>query len=144
MASGSVVPLTISGPSRLPIFAVSPDGQWIVYQSPDGGDMDLLRVPITGGEARVALRTEKQDFHPSFSPSGRWLYFQTDHRNLWRVPGPAQDWRAAAPEKITNFPESGLYIEDPLLSADGKRLIYSRVRISADLWIVELDKAGKR
>ncbi len=77
------------------------------------------------------------------SPSGRWLYFQPDHRNLWRVPGPTQGWREAAPEKITSFPESGLYLEEPQLTADGRRFIYARNTNTADLWLAELTVAGR-
>ena len=72
-----------------------------------------------------------------FSPSGRWLYLQFEHKNLYRVPGPAQDWKAAEPQKVTDFPESaGLFLEDPQFSLDGKQLLFSRGRISGDIWIL--------
>ena len=71
------------------------------------------------------------------SPSGRWLYFQWDHKNLYRVPGPAQDWKPVEPVRITNFPESGLFLEDPQISADGKQLLYSRAKITGDIWILK-------
>ena len=52
-------------------------------------------------------------YHPFFSPSNRWLYFQPEHKNLYRVPGPAQNWATAPPEKVTDFSGIDLYIEDP-------------------------------
>lgn len=124
----------------MPIFAVSPDGKWIVYQSTSSGNADIRAVPFAGGESRVVAATPRQDYHPSFSPSGKWLYFQPDHKNLLRVPGPAQNWRLAAPEKVTQFPESGLMIENPHLSPDGKLLLYSRGRMTADIWVMTVPK----
>jgi len=73
-----------------------------------------------------------------FSPSGRWLYFQIDHQNLFRVPGPAQGWAKAAPERVTTFPEAGLFLEDAQLSVDGRLLYYSRRVRSADVWILDV------
>ena len=34
------------------------------------------------------------------------------------------------------IPEFGLFIEDPRLSMDGKQLIYSRGKITGDLWLL--------
>jgi Tol biopolymer transport system component len=94
---------------------VSPDGKWLIFQSTLSGNIDIRAVMIEGGETRDVVKTIHHDFHPFVSASGRWLYFQSDHKNISRVPGPAQDWRANAPEKVTNFPESGLFLEDPQL-----------------------------
>ncbi len=90
--------------------------------------------------AALEVESEWQDYHPSISPSGKWLYFQPDHKNLYRVPGPAQDWRKAEPEKVTNFPESGLLLEDIQVSRDGRRVLYSRGRITGDIWLMNFGK----
>lgn len=124
----------------LPVVTISFDGKWIAYQSKASGNVNVRIVPIDGGESRVAVDTPRSDFHPFFSPSGRWLYFQPDHKNIYRVPGPAQDWRQADPEKVTNLPESGLFLEDPQISRDGRQLLYSRGRITGDIWIMNLGK----
>jgi Tol biopolymer transport system component len=124
----------------MPIVAVSPDGKWVVYQSTQNGNVDLRAVEIGGGPSRPVVTTPHQDYHPFISPSGRWVYFHLDHKNLWRVPGPAQDWRQAAPERITDFPESGLFLEDIQISRDGTQLLYSRGHITGDVWILNLGK----
>ncbi len=117
--------------------ALSPDGQWIVYQATAAaGDVDAHAVRVEGGQPRVVASTPQQDFHPFFSPSGRWVYFQQYHKNLYRVPGPLQDWKQADPAKITNFSEPGLFLEDPQIARDGKQLLYSRGRITGDIWIL--------
>ncbi|MEP6912669.1 MAG: protein kinase [bacterium] len=125
-------------PGVVPISVFSPDGKWLVYQSNRTGNLDLWALPLAGGEARAVVTTPHYDYHPSFSPSGKWLYFQLDHKNLYRVPGPAQEWRSAAPEKVTNFPESNLFIEDPQISRDGHQLFYSHGHITGDIWIIKL------
>jgi Tol biopolymer transport system component len=127
-------------PGVVPISTFSPDGKWLIYQSNQSGNIDLRAVPVEGGESRIAVATPHQDYHPFVSPSGKWLYFQLDHKNIYRVPGPAQDWRKAEPEKVTNFPESGLFLEDPQISRDGRKLLYSHGRITGDIWIMNLGK----
>src|SRR5262245_18978351 len=120
------------------VFTVSPDGGWLVWQSTMKGTIDLRAVKTSGGPSRAIVEGPREDYHPFVSPSGQWLYFQPDHKNLYRVPGPAQDWRAAAPEKVTKFPESGLFLEDPQISRDGRYLFYSRASITGDIWIMKL------
>ena len=127
-------------PGVVPIYTFSPDGKWLIYQSNPNGNIDLRAIPVEGGESRVVVGTQHQDYHPSVSPSGNWLYFQLDHKNIYRVPGPAQNWRQAEPQKVTNFPESGLFLEDPQISRDGRQLIYSHGRITGDLWLINLGR----
>jgi serine/threonine protein kinase len=126
-------------PKIVHLFAVSADGKWVVFQTLQDGNIDLKTVPIEGGETRTVVATPHQDYHPSLSPSGRWLYFQPDHKNLYRVPGPAQGWRQAEPQKITNFSESsGMFFEDPQISNDGRQLLYSRGHVTGDIWMMRL------
>lgn len=125
-------------PKIVQLFAVSYDGKWVVFQTLQNGNIDLKTVPIEGGETRTIVATPHQDYHPSLSPSGRWLYFQPDHKNLYRVPGPAQGWRQAEPQKITNFPESDFLFDDPQISRDGRQLLYSRGHVTGDIWMMRL------
>jgi serine/threonine protein kinase len=136
----------VSGePTLAPLNIVSPDGKWVVYQSSAEPDISIRARAIEGGETRIVASEPGQGLmHPLVSPSGNWFYYQPNHKNLYRLPGPAQGWRKAEPQKITNFPESGLFIEDPRLSMDGKQLIYSRGRITGDLWLLKLGAASKK
>ena len=132
-------------PTRAPLNIVSPDGKWLVYQSSAEADISIRARPIEGGETRVVISTpNRANYHPMLSPSGNWVYYQVDHKNIYRLPGPAQGWRKAEPRKITDFPESGLFIEDPRLSSDGKQLIYSRGKIVGDLWLYRFPKRGSK
>ncbi len=123
-----------------PVTAVTPDGKTILYQSSLSGNVEIRGIPASGGKARIIFDSERSDYHPFVSPSGKWLYVQADHKNLYRVPGPEQDWLKKEPEKVTNFPESGLYIEDPQFSRDGKQLLYSLGTFSGNIWILSSNK----
>jgi hypothetical protein len=132
-------------PTQAPLNIVSPDGKWLVYQSSAEADISIRARPIDGGETRIVIGTPNQaNYHPMLSPTGNWLYYQVDHKNIYRLPGPAQGWRKAEPQKVTNFPESGLFIEDPRLSMDGKQLIYSRGKIIGDLWLYRFPQRGSK
>jgi Tol biopolymer transport system component len=71
--------------------------------------------------------------HPSFSPDGRWIYVQASHRNIWRVPT-----AGGSLEEVTHFPESGLFLEEPTLSPDGRTLAYARWNGGSSLWLLQL------
>jgi Tol biopolymer transport system component len=128
-------------PGVMPILATTSDGQWVIYQCVVGDSIDLHAVSSRGGPSRVAVRTAALDYHPSVSPSGRWLYFYADHKDLFRVPGPAQEWAPAPPQRITDWHlTSQSFIEAPQISRDGRQLAYSRGRITGDVWLLTLDR----
>ena len=145
LASGASTKLTNEA-GLLPISCMSPDGAWIAFQSRQStrGNVVIRALPVAGSmtsPSRVVVDLGERDenaYHPFFSPSGRWLYFTPDHRNIYQVPGPAQNWRALPAERCTKFPDSGLYMEDPQATHDGRRLMYSRRRATADLWIMTI------
>jgi Tol biopolymer transport system component len=132
--------------TQAPLHTVSADGRWIVYQSSAESFITIRAHPMDGGETRIVAATPGQmgSGHPMLSPSGNWFYYQVDHKNVYRLPGPSQGWRKEEPVKVTNFPESGLFIEDPRLSMDGKQLIYSRGKIDGDLWLLRFGKPAAR
>ena len=141
LASGKTSP--VPGVDGHTLFIVDNQGKWVAFQTSEGGPMKLSAVPITGGTPQVVVTAGYQAFHPFFSPSGRWLYYQKNHKNLFRIPGPAQDWRSAPPEQVTDFTGPDLYIDGPKTSADGSRLFYTRGRTTGGIVILQRAKAGK-
>jgi Tol biopolymer transport system component len=118
---------------------VSSDGKWLLFSSTmETGSTDIRAMPVAGGPTFSVVATPKEDSHPSIPISGRWVYFQFDHKNIYRVPGPSQNWRKAQPERITNYPETNLYLEEPQVSDDGRTLVYSHGRIVGDLWLIRV------
>jgi Tol biopolymer transport system component len=134
----------VAGAKVRTLLAVDESGKWIAYQVSEGGPVGIAVIPVAGGSPRTIVTAPFEANHPFFSPSGRWLYFQPDHKNLYRVPGPAQDWRTAAPEKVTDFSGLDLYIEDPKISRDGKKLFYTRGRRTGDILILRLSPPAQK
>src|SRR5262249_52786464 len=117
LATGIVTP--VAGARGRTVFSVDSTGRWVAYQASAAGPMSLEAIALLGGSPRPVATGGYEAYHPFFSPSGRWLYFQPDHKNLYRVPGPEQEWKTAPPEKVTDFSGPDLYIEDPRISRDG-------------------------
>jgi serine/threonine protein kinase len=111
----------------------SPDGQWCAYSSNQGGNVQIWRIATAGSEEQRLTTGYDRIRHISFSPDGRWIYLQPNHLNIYRMPaggGPRQ--------QVTKFPESGLFIEEPKLSPDGRWLAYCRNNGGSSLWLLEL------
>ena len=91
LGSRTVTPVLVNK-AAMPIFDVSQDGRWLVGQSTEHDSVDILAVPLDGSQqARYVVTAPTADYHPFLSPSARWLYYHAEHKNLFRVPGPAQD-----------------------------------------------------
>lgn len=142
LASGATAP--IAGAKVRTLLSVDRTGQWLAYQSSEGGPMGVAAVPVAGGTPRFVATGPYEAYHPFFSPSGRWLYFQRGHKNLFRIPGPAQGWASAPPEKVTDFAGFDLYIENPRISRDGSKLFYTRGRRTGDIFILHLGTRAER
>lgn len=111
----------------------SPDGQWCVYSSNQGGYVQIWKIAIAEGKEQRLTTGYDRIRHLSFSPDGHWIYLQPNHLNIYRMPaggGPFQ--------KVTKFTESGLFIEEPKLSPDGRWLAYCHNNGESSLWLVEL------
>ncbi|HYI64278.1 MAG TPA: S9 family peptidase [Allosphingosinicella sp.] len=95
---------------RLAAPAVSPDGNWAVYQlretdlSANRGRLDLYLIDLrrAGAEpVRIASAPEHNEHDPRFSPDGRWLYYLSNASGsdqIWRVALPA-----GTPEKVSDL-----------------------------------------
>jgi Tol biopolymer transport system component len=75
---------------------VTPDGQWIVYDSDRPGNSEIYRMPIGGGEPERLTDHPGGNFGPEVSADGQWLaYFswRTESRDIFVQPfdgGPAE------------------------------------------------------
>jgi len=112
----------------------SPDGRSFIYTSNEGGAMRLWKMPASGGPAEPLTAGFERMRHTFFSPDGRWIYVQPSHRNLHRLPVDGGELRP-----VTRFPESGLFLEEPTLSPDGRHLAYCRSNGGSSLWLMTLE-----
>jgi serine/threonine-protein kinase len=136
LATGSSKQLTFSpGDKFNPTW--SPDGRRIAFSSNATGTMHVRAISSEGGDEKQLTSGFERMYHPFYSPDSRWLYVQPSHRNIYRMPadgGPL--------EAVTKFPESGLFLEEPNLSPDGRFLVYCRSNGGASLWLLTMAEAG--
>jgi eukaryotic-like serine/threonine-protein kinase len=129
----------------------SPDGRRLAYvklrRLPDRGEMTFESRPLEGGPATQAIG----DLYPRFandwawSPDGRIIYslIDPDERacNFWQV---KLDTRTGEPvekpKRLTNW--SGFRMDDPSLSADGKRITFLRSSVQSTLYVADLRAGG--
>ena len=109
--------------------AISPDGQLIVFFQSSGGPMgDLWIVPSSGGTPRRLTFDDSEGGTPTWTPDGQFVIFsskRTGSHTLWRI-------RAAGGEAEPMTSGAG-EDRDPQVSLDGRRLIYTNVRNSFSL-----------
>ena len=111
----------------------SPDGRWVAFSANADGAVQIHRVSASGGDEQALTTGGGRKRHLFYSPDGRWLYVQQDHRNIHRMPADGGPLRA-----VTNFPESGLFIEEPTISPDGRWLVYNKGGGGSSLWMLSL------
>jgi hypothetical protein len=141
LVSGRTTP--VAGADGRSMFLVDSQGKTIAFYVSEGGATRVASAPVAGGTPRIVFADGDEAYHPFFSPSGRWFYFQKTHKNLFRIPGPAQDWKSARPEPVTDFKDADLYIDGPKTSADGSRLFYARGKTTGGIEIVQRSKPAK-
>ncbi|MBN9690032.1 MAG: S9 family peptidase [Verrucomicrobia bacterium] len=69
----------------------SPDGRWVVYVvgvpslEENRVNSDLWIVPAEGGTPRQLTRGPRHDRHPTWSPDGRWIAFESNRSGAFQV-----------------------------------------------------------
>ena len=85
---------TISSRGALPVtndlqtieaLDVSPDGQWIAFDSDRQGVQQLFRMPLSGGPVQQITRDSNPAFKPFFSPDGKSVTYHSVIKGLRRV-----------------------------------------------------------
>jgi Tol biopolymer transport system component len=103
--SGEAQRLTEGKLQEVP-YSFSPDGKRLAFsQIGNGGSQDIFTAPIEGdashpkfGKAQLFLGTPYNEFHPAFSPDGRWLAYTSGESEQMkctcgRFPGREDDGR---------------------------------------------------
>jgi Tol biopolymer transport system component len=133
LATGEDRQFTTS-PSHKYAAAWSPDGRWVAYSANTGGTVHVWRMRADGGSAEEQLTTGRErNTHLFYSPDGRWIYINPSHHNIARLPA-----AGGPPQPVTHFPEKGLFIEEPTISADGQWLVYGRGKGGASVWLLTI------
>jgi Tol biopolymer transport system component len=105
--------VTPLGPSYL--HGWSPDGRYLVYTGQRGGDFDIYRIPVEGGDEVRLTTTPGLDDGPEYTPDGRYIYFnsvRSGTMQIWRMKPDGSD-----AEQLTNDGYNNWF---PHISPDGK------------------------
>ena len=103
----------------------SPDGRWLAYVVTDvdkpenRSNSDLWLVPADGGEPRQLTASPKHDRHPTWSPDGKWLAFESNRGGDFQVYVIPADGGEA--RKLTTIATEAT---QPVWSPDGKHIAF--------------------
>jgi Tol biopolymer transport system component len=83
--TGTAERLTRSPNTQQP-YAVTPDGQTLIYPEFVGGQFDVFTMAITGDRTPRALLTSPfNERRPAISPDGRWIAYQSDEVGRYEI-----------------------------------------------------------
>ena len=125
--------------SRAPQW--SPDGTYIVYGTPLGAAVFGLRAVTRDGQPRavpeVSVTGFEERYH--FMPDGHSLVVlgAAGNYDLWLL-----DLETGRQRRLTAF-QDRTPIESFDISADGKTILFDRVRQNADIYTVDLKHSGR-
>jgi len=143
MMWGPVTP-TVSFSNEFP--AVSPDGQTVAFMSDRDNDPEIYTMGIDGSNPRRLTHSPGRDAHPSWSPDGKHIVFQSP-RGDSQPQIYTMDADGANPVKLTN---NGMFSGVAVYSPDGSQILY-QVNASPSLdsahwqiYVMRSDGSGQR
>jgi Tol biopolymer transport system component/predicted Ser/Thr protein kinase len=125
------LPLT-SENHYIDLMSVSPDGEWIAFDSNRSGNMDIWIMRKDGSELRQLTTNAAHDWVGSWSPDGNQIAFHSlrrGNRDLYMMPV-----AGGAVTPLTNHPAEDFV---PVWSPDGEKIAFSSNRSgNMDVWII--------
>src|SRR5262245_54519385 len=75
--------VTPAGPSYW--HGWSPDGKTLVYCGARGGEFDVYRIPVEGGQETRLTTAKGLDDGPEYAPDGHYIYFNSDRTGRMQI-----------------------------------------------------------
>jgi Tol biopolymer transport system component/serine/threonine protein kinase len=112
-------PIT-TGNQAIEAVALSPDGDWLAFDSDRSGNQDIYKVPVSGGDPIQLTRDVEEDFMSSWSPGGREIAYYSFHEGHREIRVMSAEGGAA--RRVVALPRDQ---RSPGWSPDGMRLVFS-------------------
>jgi Tol biopolymer transport system component len=139
------VPVT-TGNQVIETHDLSPDGEWIAFDSDLQGEFDIYKRRLTGGSPELVADITGDAFEPDWSPDGSEIAFSAAESERTGGKGEVLVVSAAGgtPEQITHFPG---FDNKPAWSPDGLAIAYQSqgpegVSGGVKIWTVSRDSVG--
>ena len=138
---GEAIPIT-TGNQVIESFSLSPDGEWIAFDSDRRGEFDIYKQRLEGGEPELVTDIEGHAYAPLWSPAGTEFAFHSDLSTGTGSGG--EVWVASvdgsALEQLTDFHGQDSH---PIWSPDGLAIAFdSGEGVRGSIWMVSRDKVG--
>jgi Tol biopolymer transport system component len=128
-----------TGTQNIEGVVVSPDGEWLYYDSDRAGNSDIYRQRLSGGSTEQLTTDPAAEFSPAVSPDGREVAFhslRTGNRDVFVMP--------ASGGEAVQLTRSSEQDYSPTWSPDGRQLAFDQQRNpDRGLWIVRRDASGE-
>lgn len=121
LEGGTPTKVTSKGPSYL--HGWSPDDQFLVYTGERGGEYDLYKIPVEGGEEMRLTTAEGLDDGSEYTPDGQYIYFnseRTGSMEIWRMHPDGSVAEQLTDDRFHNW--------FPHISPDGEKVVFLSYR----------------
>ena len=109
--------ITARSPSYL--HGWSPDGKFLVYTGERGGEFDIYKIGVEGGEEVRLTDAKALDDGPEYTPNGKYIYFnstRSGRMQLWRMRADGMGQKQLTNDEFNNW--------FPHLSPDGRWVVF--------------------
>jgi serine/threonine-protein kinase len=129
--TAAAVPVT-DGNQTIEGMAVSPDGDWLAYDSDQNGTQDIYRLRLDGGEPERLTTDPRDDFYPAWTRDGTELAFysfRSGKRDVWMMDADGSNETQVTSDEGHN--------RAPQWSPDGRSIVYHSDKTGrAELYVV--------